>query len=149
MKNLILFLSIAFCGNEVLAQGHYYPPQNIQDAYRHDYPGSEKPIWVQINGEWRAQFRDHGPDDLGEMTAYYDRFGHRLDTHIPYDREDVPPVVLDRHRQIFKDGRITGYNRIVGPDEHTVFEIQFNHKGRSRSAYYDEDGRDRQYDDHH
>lgn len=150
MKKLIILLFLFLVGKELMAQNRYgYPPQNVRDAYSHDFPNADRPNWVFLNGQWRAHFIERGPDQLGEMDAYYDRDGHRIDYHIPYNREDVPPAVIDRHREIFKDGKIIGYNRIIGPDDHAVFEIQFNHKGRTRSAYYDEDGHDRQYDDHH
>jgi len=150
MKKTILIFSLIAFALSVQAQRNYQmPPQNVQDAYRNDYPESEHPNWHMVNGQWRADFRDRGPEDRGEMQAFYDRDGRRIDAHIPYDIQDVPQPVLDRHRVIYQNGRVIGVTQIVAPDAHAVFQIRFRDGRRFRRAYYDQDGHDTHFEDRH
>ena len=150
MKKFILMICLLAATCVLKAQDHYQgPPQNVQDAYRNDYPQTDPPAWHQVNGQWRADFRDRGPEDRGEMQAFYDRDGRRIDSHVPYDLRDVPQPIMDRHRVLYQSRRVYGATQIIGPDLHAVFQIRFRDGKRFRRAYYDQDGHDARYEDRH
>jgi hypothetical protein len=143
----LLFLTV---GVQLFAQdGHRQVPASVQRSFQRDYPESRDPQWSMVHGQWHANFNDHSRYDRGEMVAHYDRYGHHVDSHIRYDRNDVPAAVVDRTQRRYPGGRDYSYTRIEHPGGQPLFQISFNVGGRNRTAYVDDNGRERRYNDHH
>jgi len=83
------------------------------------------------------------------MVAHYDRNGHHLDSHIPYNRNDVPPAVVEKAQKNYPGGRNYNYTRIEHPGQQPLFQISLNLGGSNKTLYVDDHGREKKYNDHH
>src|SRR5690348_15339064 len=82
-------LAVAQRGNEA-----QHVPTTVQHNFQRQFPQAQDTRWSRSGNEWNASFTDHSPSDRGEMVAHYNRNGRHLDSHIPYDRNDVPQPVI-------------------------------------------------------
>jgi hypothetical protein len=150
MKNTMLAFAILVVGSPLMAQDHYgHAPSRVQQSFHKDYPAEKDARWSQSNGQWHADFNDHSRQDRGEMVAHYDHNGRHLDSHIPYDPNDVPAPVVERTRTRYQGAQDVRYTRIEHPGGNSLFQVQLNLGGRTRTNYVDEHGRDRTYHDRH
>src|SRR6187402_2552545 len=92
MKKFTIILSFLF-PVYLFAQRSHHAPEKVQSSFHRDYPEANDARWQQTNGRWNATFNDHSANDNGEMMARYDRYGRRVDSHVRYDRNDVPAPV--------------------------------------------------------
>jgi YD repeat-containing protein len=115
----------------------------IQLSFQKDYPDARDVRWNQTNNQWHGTYRDR---DNRDVNVYYDQYGNRVDTHIPWDRRQVPPDVDHRieRRYHVNEYRV---ERIERPSYRPLFQIRIG--TRSRPVYMDEDGRKRRYHDRH
>lgn len=150
MKNTMLAFAILMAGSPLLAQDHNgHAPQRVQQSFHRDYPEANDARWRQTNGQWHADFNDHSREDRGEMVAHYDRYGRHLDSHVRYDPNDVPAPVIERTRTRYHGAQDVRYTRIERPGATSLFQVQLNLGGRTRTNYVDEHGRERTYNDRH
>jgi len=151
MNKLIFlaFFTLASTGQLIAQDGQNHAPRGVQRAFQRDYPEAHNPQWNRVHGQWHANFEDRSRFDRGEMVAHYDQYGHHVDSHIPYDRNDVPPVVIERTRRYYPDGRDYNYTRIEHPGRQPLFQVSFSIGGKSRTTYVDDNGREKKYNDHH
>jgi len=150
--NKVLFLALialAGAGPLIAQDRHQQAPSGVQRAFQRDYPDARNPQWGRANGQWHADFTDHSRYDRGEMVAHYDQYGHHVDSHIPYDRNDVPPVVVDRVQKNYPGASNHSYTRIEHPGQQPLFQVSLNLHGANRTTYVDEHGREKKYNDHH
>jgi hypothetical protein len=150
--NKVIFLAIgvlATVGQLSAQDRHQQPPSNIQRSFQRDYPEAREPRWSSTNGQWHADFNDRSSHDRGEMVAHYDQGGRHIDSHIPYDRGDVPRAVIQRTESAYPDGTDYYYTRIEQDGGQPLFQVSLNLHGRHRTAYFDEDGHARRYHDRH
>jgi hypothetical protein len=82
----------------------------------------------------------------GETTAYFDASGRHIETHIPYDYNDVPASVRNHTRDHYGASDNYDYTRIDRYGEKPVYKTQIWHKNHSRKTIYiDNDGHEREY----
>jgi hypothetical protein len=146
---LFSFVTLVVSGQLIAQEGRHRAPATVQHAFQRDYPEAGNPEWSSTNGQWSASFTDHSQYDRGEMVAHYDRSGHHVDSHIPYDRADVPQVVIDRTQRSYPDAGGYTYTRIERPDAQPLFQVNLRVHGRRRTMYVDDNGRERRYNDRH
>jgi hypothetical protein len=150
MKNTMLVLLFMAGANFAISQGnHRKAPDNVRQSFHNDFPDAGDARWSQNNGQWHANFNDRGPQDRGEMIAHYDRNGHYLQSRVPYARQDVPTPVYEGARRKYGRNRTLNFIRIERPGFGDFFQVRVNINGRTRTSYYDEGGRTRNYDDRH
>lgn len=140
---------LAFAGSLVAQDRQHQPPRAVQQAFHRNYPEAGDPQWSSSHGQWNADFSDRSRYDRGEMVAHYDHRGRHIDSHIPYDRNDVPPAVIQRTERRHPGGRDYRYTRIESPGQQPLFQVSLNLGGSNKTMYVDENGRERQYHDHH
>ena len=151
MKKILPFLFILY-GQSVVAQqnrGEQHVPQAVQHNFQKQYPGAGETHWSSSGGEWHANFTDRSPSDRGEMVAHYDHSGRHLDSHIPYDRNDVPTPVVQHIKKRYPGASDHFYTRIERPGEQPIFQVSLNLNGKHTNKYVDDQGRERNYHDHH
>lgn len=151
MKKTI-FALLLLCSSMAFAQRRYdnnrnnnTPPATVQQNFQRENP-NQNAKWNYRNNEWHATYQDNNNRNV---ETYYDRTGRRRDSHIAWNRTDVPRDLDDR---INKRYHTTNYNavRIERPNSQPLFQISLNMgRGRNRTVYMDEQGRERQYSDHH
>jgi hypothetical protein len=144
---LLLSSTIAF------AQRRYHdnnrdnntPPSTVQQTFQRENP-NQNANWNYRNNEWHATYKDN---NNRQAETYYDRNGRRRDSHINWDRNEVPRDLDDRINRTY---HTRNYNavRIERPNSQPLFQISLNlGGGRNRTVYMDEQGRQKQYYDHH
>ena len=149
MKNAMLTVVIFAAANFANAQEHNRnPPATINQSFHKDYPEAGNATWSHSNNEWHANFNDRSAEDRGEMVAHYDQSGRHIDSHVPYARQDVPAPVYNSARKRYQDDN-ERYTRIEHPTKGDFFEVRGRVHGKARTSYYDEQGRERNYDDRH
>lgn len=149
-KRIFTTLLIFTAAGAVTAQDrHHQAPAAVQQSFHRDYPEARDPQWHYSNSHWNADFEDHSRYDRGEMVAHYDRYGRHVDSHIPYDRNDVPPAVVQKTERHFPDGRDYNYTRIEQPGRPALFQVSLNLRGSNRTVYLDDNGRERRYQHRH
>jgi hypothetical protein len=151
MKKVLIFLLVVY-GQSVHAQrdrGDQQVPRTVQQNFHKQYPDARDTRWSSSGGDWHADFTDHSPADRGEMVAHYDHSGHHIDSHIPYDRNDVPTPVVRHIEQRYPGGSDHSYTRIERPGKQPLFQISLNLNGKRTHKYVDDQGREKNYEDHH
>ena len=147
---LFLMLFVLALTSRLMAQNsHQQVPKAVQRSFQKDYPEAHDPKWSSVGGQWHADFDDRSRYDRGEMVAHYDRNGRHLDSHIRYDRNDVPPAVVERARKRYPGGKNYYYTRIEQPGQQPLFQINFSLGSSNRTLYVDDHGRDRKYTPRH
>jgi hypothetical protein len=145
----LALLGLVVGGPLVAQEMHHHVPEKIQRSFHRDYPEARDPQWSSSNGQWHAYFDDHSRYDRGEMVAYYDQYGHHIDSHIPYDRDDVPSAVVERTHRNYPDGKNYTYTRIERSGGQPLFRVELNLENKNRTLYVDESGHEQKYHDHH
>lgn len=149
-KVMFLTLIVWAVTSQLIAQdGHRRAPENVQRSFQRDYPEAQNPKWSSSHSQWHANFADHSQYDRGEMVAHYDQYGHHVDSHIPYDRNDVPSAVVQRTESNYPGGRDYTYTRIEHPGRQPLFQVNLNMQGKNKTLYLDDNGRRKTYNDHH
>jgi len=128
---------------------HQHVPGKIQRSFQRDYPEARDAQWGSTNGQWHAYFEDHSRYDRGEMVAYYDQYGHHIDSHIRYDYNDVPSAVVERTHRNYPGGTDYTYTRIERPVGQPLFQVELNLQNKNKRLYVDEYGHEQKYHDHH
>ena len=121
------------------------PPATVQRSFERENP-NRNATWTQSNNQWHATYKD---DNNRDVEAHYDGYGRRRDTHIAWNRNEVPRDLDDRINRMYHP---RNYNaiRIERPYNQPLFQISLDlGGGRNRTVYMDERGRQRQYYDHH
>ena len=151
MKKVLFFMVIfsAVAGRSIAQEGRHHAPTRVQRSFHRDFPEAGDPQWSEINGQWSADFTDHSQYDRGEMVAHYDRSGNHVDSHVPYDRSDVPAAVVTRTHRNYPDASDDAYTRIERPGKTALFQVKLREHGRRHTMYLDDNGRERKYYDHH
>ena len=149
MKKTMICLYLLMSGSLLFAQYAHVAPDQVQQSFHKDYPAANNARWSQIHGQWHANFTDQGPNDNGEMIAHYDRNGRHIESHIPYDQNDVPAPVMERLNMKYRGAHHYRFTRIEHSDGNEYFQIRLNSHGRDRTVYMDEQGHERQYDGRH
>jgi len=149
-KVLLLALLASVAGGPTIAQDRrQHVPAAVRRSFQRDYPEARDPRWGSTNGHWHSDFDDHSRYDRGEMVANYDRYGHHIDSHIPYEFNDVPTIVVERTRRNYPGGRDFTYTRIERPAGKPLFQVNVNLQDRNRTLYLDEKGREQEYHHRH
>ena len=149
-KVILSVLFVLTLAGQLAAQDrHQQAPAAIQRSFQRDYPEARNPQWSSDHGQWHANFEDHSRYDRGEMVAHYNQYGHHIDSHIPYDRNDVPPVVIHKTERTYPGARDYSYTRIEHPGGQPLFQVSLNLQGRNRTVYLDDNGREKRYNDRH
>ena len=149
--NKVVFLALfaVVVGGQVTAQDYRHAPASVRRSFGRDYPEARDPQWSSTHGQWHANFDDHGRYSRGEMVANYNQYGRHIDSHIPYDNNDVPSTVVDRTQRNHPGGRDYTYTRIERPAGRSLFQVSLNLQNRNRTLYVVDNGREQQYHDHH
>jgi hypothetical protein len=155
MKKIVFAFVILAIGRIGFAQNHrgqqqqQQPPTNVQRSFQRDYPQANDTRWSRNGNQWNANFTDRSPNDNGAMSSHYDHNGRHLDSHIPYDRNDVPSNIRERMERRYPHGRDYRYTRIEDYGGQPLFQIHLNIGGQPKTMYVDEQGRERSYNDRH
>ena len=144
---ILIFLATA--GPLIAQESRHHVPAAVRNSFQKDYPEAGDPQWSAANGHWSASFTDHSQYDRGEMVAHYDQSGYHVDSHIPYDRNDVPQAVVERTQRSYPGADGDSYTRIERRGQQPLFQVNLRVHGKSRRMYIDDNGRERKYYDHH
>ncbi len=126
-------------------QNNTTPPPSVQQNFQRENP-NQNARWSRTNNQWHAIYKDNNNRDV---ETYYDGYGRKRDSHIAWNRNDVP---RDLDNKINRTYHTRNYNavRIERPNSAPLFQILLNlGGGRNRTVYMDEQGRQRQYNDRH
>lgn len=146
---MFLALFVLVADGQVIAQDTRHAPAAIRRSFERDYPEARDPQWSSTHSQWHADFNDHSRYDRGEMVAHYDQYGHHIDSHIPYDRDDVPSVVVDRTQRNYPGGRDYTYTRIERRAGRPLFRVSLRLQNKNRTIYVDDNGHEHRYHDRH
>jgi len=146
---MFLALFVLVLGGQLLAQENRHAPTAVQKSFSRDYPEASDPQWTSTNGQWHADFDDKSQNDRGAMVANYDQSGHHIDSHIPYDRNDVPAAVVGTTEKNYPGGKSYSYTRIERPVGQPLFQVDLNLKNKNKTLYVDESGHEQKYNAHH
>lgn len=152
MKKLLFIIVILGIGRIAMGQDHrgqQQVPANVQRSFQKQYPQANDAHWSRSGNRWSANFTDRSPRDNGEMVSHYDNNGRYLDSHIPYDRNDVPSNIRNRMEKRYPHGRDYSYTRIEHDGGQPLFQVSLNIGGQRKTTYVDDQGRDRTYHDRH
>lgn len=150
MKNTLIALLLVLPAGALLAQQRNdRPPRQVQQSFQKNYPEANDARWSRSGSEWHAEFTDRSPRDRGEMVAHYDQRGRHIDSHVPFDRQDVPEPVIRNTERRYRGARDFNYTRIERPGGGAYFRVQLNLNGRNKTVYMDDRGQEHQYNDHH
>src|ERR1700676_3688075 len=95
MKRSLTTIMLGICVFFGFSQNGHTPPGNVSRSFQKEYPQSQPSQWNHSNAVgWSATFEDKDHNN-GEATAYFDQKGRHVDTHTPYDNQDVPQPVRD------------------------------------------------------
>jgi hypothetical protein len=130
------------------SQHYNTPPKNVSQSFQKEYPHSQASQWDQSNDEWSVSFKDKDHDN-GEATAYFDASGRHVDTHIPYDKHDVPSSVKNHVQHSYGGWDKYDYTRIDHAGEKSVYKTKVKHKNHEKTIYMDNGGHEREYQDKH
>jgi len=151
MKTLFVLLLAA--GSQVaLGQRRnedQHVPRNVQQNFQKQFPQAADTRWSHSGNDWQADFTDHSPEDRGEMVAHYGRNGRHLDSHIPYDRNDVPSTVTRNVEKRYPHSKDHFYTRIERPGMQPLFQVSMTIGGKHTYRYVDDQGRQRTYNGRH
>jgi hypothetical protein len=145
MKKIFLMMLLVAGSVMAFAQNGRRVPETVRNQYQNDYPNNQNPNWTWSNNRWHARYRDHNNGDR-YMDVYYDRNGHRVAAYSPWDRTQVPTVVVDHfHRKYRRYGDNYTVYRVERPAGGFLFELNFGIGKSARKVYYDENGREVTY----
>lgn len=116
-------------------------PNNVQQGFQRDNPNAQNTQWNNTNGQWHGTYRDQNNRNV---ETYYNNEGQRLDTHIGYDRNDLPATVRTRADKRYSNSYHT--YRIERPNSTPLYQIKTDD---GRTTYWDENGKKRRYKDRH
>jgi hypothetical protein len=128
-------------------RNQYQPPQTVQQNWQRDHQGVSNPTWEQRNGQWHARYQDQRTNR--NVDTYYDTRGRQVDTHIPWDRNQMPQDADRRIRSRYhaRDYQVT---RIERPNSQgSLFQILLNLGSNRKTIYTDEHGNEVRYRDRH
>jgi hypothetical protein len=151
MKKTVFLIAVLALAKLSMGQDHRdheQVPAKVQQSFQRDYPQAASTRWSRNGEHWNADFTDRGPGDNGAMVSRYDHNGRHLDSHIPYDRNDVPASVRERMEKKYPGGREYRYTRIEPHGDQPLFQVRLNVGGKQKTTYVDEQGRDREYHEH-
>lgn len=140
MKRLIL-MSLLFSTMAVFAQN---TPASIRISFEREYPNVNynNVRWEQRSNQWHANYMDNYKRNV---DAYYDQYGNRIDTHIFWERNNVPTRVQTRVNRRYNTNEYNTY-RIERPSATPLFQIRI---GTRQPVYMNERGRKKRYNDNH
>src|SRR6202049_793718 len=121
-------------------------PSSVKQTFQRENPTVRDAQWNQTNGQWHANYKDNNNRNV---DAYYDGNGRRRDTHIAWDKKDVPQVVDSRINRTYHANGNYKVERIERPGSTPLFKIGIQTGSKNRTLYMDEQGRARKYNDHH
>jgi hypothetical protein len=147
---ILLSATSIFAQNGSSSQDRNQPsnhaPVNIQQSFQKDNPKVNNPSWSQSNRQWKANYRDNSNRNV---DAYYDRQGNRKDTHSALDKKDVPRDVETRVNSRYNANGNYHAVRIERPDDKPLYQIKIQNGSRDKTVYFDEQGKEKRYNDRH
>jgi hypothetical protein len=148
MKRNLFTMLFGFVVVSGFSQHNNMPPKNVSQSFQKEYPQSQASQWSQSNAGWSVSFEDKDHNN-GEATAYFDGSGRHVDTHIPYDKQDVPSPVKNHTQRSYGASDNYDYTRIDHSGEKTVYKTQVKHKNQDKTIYMDNGGHEKDYQDKH
>jgi hypothetical protein len=130
------------------SQDRHQPPSTVRESFQKEYPHSQPSQWNHSSAGWSVSFEDRDNDN-GEVTAHFDTRGRHLDTHVRYDSHDVPNPVAKSINDRYPGAEGYRYTHIERQHAPDLYEVRFKHKGRNRTTYLDENGREAHYNGWH
>jgi hypothetical protein len=148
MKKSLFTMILGFSVVFGFSQHDHTPPKQVSESFQREYPRSKPSQWTQSNDGWSVSFKDDDHNN-GEARAYFDASGKHVDTHIPYDQNDVPVSVKNHARDSYGASDRNDYTRIDHNGEKSVYRTQVKYKKHDKTIYMDHDGHERDYHDNH
>jgi len=146
MKRSLLTLILGLGVVAGFSQHYNTPPKNVSQSFHREYPKSHASEWSKSSSGWSVSFKDRDHDN-GEATAYFNATGSYVETHIPYDKHDVPPPVKKHIQESYGSSDKYDYTRIDHYSGKTYYKTQVKHKNQSKNIYMDNDGHEKDYHD--
>ena len=144
MKKFLLTITGLFCVFIAFSQSHQRPPAAVQKSFQNDYPQSKSGQWSHSNGSWNVSFTDKDHNN-GEVTAHFNDNGDHTDTHVPYDRNDVPAPVTDKVKNNYSGYSKADFTRIDQAGGNSVYQVNLKNKNAHKTVYMDERGNETKY----
>jgi hypothetical protein len=148
MKKFLLTIPGLFCIFIAFSQNNHRPPTTVQKSFQNDYPQSKSGQWSHSSGSWNVSFTDKDHNN-GEVTAHFNDNGDHTDTHVPYDRNDVPAPVTNNVKNNYSGYGNADFTRIDRADGNSVYQVNLKNKNAHKTLYMDERGNEAKYQDRH
>jgi hypothetical protein len=141
---MLLGLGVFFA----FSQNEHNPPDNVSKQFHKEYPQSQSANWNQSKTGWSVDFEDKDHNN-GEATAHFDAGGRHMDTHVPYDNNDVPAPIAERVNKSYPGSDDLEYTRIDRPGESGTYQVNLRQHGTRKTVYMDNKGEKKNYRDKH
>ncbi len=126
------------------SQNRHNPPDKVSKSFQKEYPQSQPAQWQQTKTGWNVDFEDKDHNN-GEATARFDASGRHIGTSVPYDDKDVPDPVVKNVKSRYPGSDNIEYTRIDRPGENGVYQVNLRHKGKKKTVYMDNKGKEKNY----
>jgi hypothetical protein len=148
MKRGLITMVLGFSIVFGFSQHEHTPPRQVAESFQKEYPRSKPSQWSRSNDGWSVTFQDNDHNN-GEATAYFDGSGKYVETHTPYDHNDVPVSVRNHARDSYGASDQYDYTRIDRRGEKAVYKTQVKSKKHNKTIYMDNDGHEKEYHEKH
>jgi hypothetical protein len=82
-------------------------------------------------------------------ASHFNDNGDHTDTHVPYDRNDVPAPVTDNVKNNYSGYGNADFTRIDRAGGNSVYQVNLKNKNAHKTVYMDEQGKETKYQDSH
>lgn len=111
-------------------------PAATKAAFQRDYPGITTVNWDEEDADYEASFKQGGVD----MSAVYDKSGHRKSAEVSIKSSEVPQAAMDYYNKNYSGYKISETAKIVDDKNVTTYELQIGKGGKFFDLIFDTKG---------
>jgi len=118
-------------------------PAKVRSAFAGDYPNATNVSWSKYRGDWTASFNN----GAYRSVAVYHANGQRKDTRTVIQKPQLPKIIIDDIFKKHPNSQLSDIVRIEVPQHvKDIFRIKTLETGTPRFSFYDENGKEVNYD---
>ena len=135
---LFLFSSVAMAQtkDEEGSKTKTTVPAAAMTAFQKDYPGITAK-WDEEDADYEASFKKGGID----MSAVYDKTGHRKSTETTVKSSEMPQAAMDYYNKNYSGYKLSETAKIVTDKNVTTYELQVGKGGKFYDLVFDANGK--------
>lgn len=132
---LILISSGAMAQEEVSIEASAVPAKVMQ-KFKSMFPDKKDVSWSRVGTDYYAEF-----GEAGEGTSVlFDAAGNWQETEMEMNKKDLPAKIVERLNLKYPGLLLMGAKKTVSANEPTLYEVDFNYKGKQYYMMLDETG---------